>query len=99
MEQQEMTPYSELDLTDYGFDVWQVGFMASGPRFLVWMVKSYWPDGGENDSNQTETIESSGLLSEQGDMAFIGTSIDWWELEWGLTEYDSSSFPSVLLQL
>ena len=34
--------------------------------FLFWMVKSYWPNGEENDSNQTEIIESSGLLSEQG---------------------------------
>ena len=41
--------------------------------FLFWMVKSYWPDGGENDSNQTETIESSGLLSEQGAWPLLGS--------------------------
>ena len=37
------------------------------------MVKSYWPDGGENDSKQTEPIESSGLLSEQGVWPLLGS--------------------------
>ena len=34
--------------------------------FLFWMVKTYWPESGENNQNENETSESTGLLFDHG---------------------------------